>query len=279
MTTFAAESVRVARTVGRPVKAGLARLLAHPAARRVLTRNYTSGRVAFGERNGYRVLAGWLTLDTADADVAHDLRSGRPCPLPDASQSVVYSSHMIEHLDPPSLERFLAEVHRILVPGGWVRLEAPDATKLVRAYARGDDAFFAPFVADNLRLLCHGRGFAPAYGTTHVAFVGSLSSYIEGGIHVPVLCERNEVERRVARMPLDEFGDWCVSLQTAEQYRSGGHINPVHFAKLAALLGACGFTAVRASKVGTTAIPALRLRGIERPHRAFYSLYVEAQKP
>lgn len=66
-------------------------------------------------------------------------------PCADKSVEMVYSSHMIEHLDRKEAQAFLLEVRRILMPGGIVRLVAPDLTKLVDDYlATGDaDEFIA----------------------------------------------------------------------------------------------------------------------------------------
>jgi SAM-dependent methyltransferase len=66
-------------------------------------------------------------------------------PCPDNSVDVMYSSHMIEHLDRREARAFLLEVRRVLRPGGIVRIAAPDLAKFVDAYSiRGDaDEFIA----------------------------------------------------------------------------------------------------------------------------------------
>ena len=66
-------------------------------------------------------------------------------PCTTSSVSAVYSSHMIEHLDRGEVRAFLAEVRRILRPGGVVRVAAPDIARLVQDYlATGDaDSFIA----------------------------------------------------------------------------------------------------------------------------------------
>lgn len=61
-----------------------------------------------------------------------------PCPA--GTASAVYSSHMIEHLDRAEARAFLAEVMRVLRPGGVVRLAAPDLSRLVRNYVSTGDA-------------------------------------------------------------------------------------------------------------------------------------------
>jgi len=61
-------------------------------------------------------------------------------PYADNSAEVVYSSHMIEHLDRREAKAFLLEVRRILRPTGVVRLAAPDLSRLVKEYLTTGDA-------------------------------------------------------------------------------------------------------------------------------------------
>jgi hypothetical protein len=79
-------------------------------------------------------------------------------PVGDRSASVVYASHMFEHLTTLQADRFLYEAQRVLVSGGVLRLAVPDLAKLAARYARiGDaDAFvagtlLAQDVSDTLR--------------------------------------------------------------------------------------------------------------------------------
>jgi len=58
-------------------------------------------------------------------------------PFPDGTAALVYSSHMIEHLTRDEAAAFLREVLRVLQPGGWVRLAAPDLGRLARDYVDG----------------------------------------------------------------------------------------------------------------------------------------------
>jgi hypothetical protein len=61
-------------------------------------------------------------------------------PCADGSVEAVYSSHMIEHLDRGEAEAFLLEVRRVLMPGGVVRLAAPDLGHFVESYVTTGDA-------------------------------------------------------------------------------------------------------------------------------------------
>jgi SAM-dependent methyltransferase len=61
-----------------------------------------------------------------------------PCAA--GSVEVVYSSHMIEHLDRCEARAFLGEVRRVLRPGGVVRIAAPDLSLLIGDYVATGDA-------------------------------------------------------------------------------------------------------------------------------------------
>ena len=68
------------------------------------------------------------------ADATHRI------PEDDGSVSVVYSSHMLEHLDQFEASRFLAEARRVLRPGGVLRLAVPDLARRIDKYAKNRDA-------------------------------------------------------------------------------------------------------------------------------------------
>jgi FkbM family methyltransferase len=70
----------------------------------------------------------------------HFANAAARIPCAGGSASVVYSSHMIEHLDRAEARKFLAEVKRVLRPGGIARLAAPDLSRLARAYLASGDA-------------------------------------------------------------------------------------------------------------------------------------------
>ena len=56
-----------------------------------------------------------------DADMVCDLNNG--IPLPDNSVGVLNASHILEHLTDKT--KIMAEIHRVLAPGGWAFIEVP----------------------------------------------------------------------------------------------------------------------------------------------------------
>jgi SAM-dependent methyltransferase len=84
----------------------------------------------------------------------------RPFRFPDASFECVFASHLLEHLHPDVAERCVREIHRVLEPGGVVRLAVPDLDRIVADY---DPADPEPF----LWSVYQGRGAAAKRAVRH----------------------------------------------------------------------------------------------------------------
>ena len=65
----------------------------------------------------------------------HDLR--KPFPWRSGSASAIYSSHTLEHLTRDEGRHFLRECHRVLRPGGVIRIAVPDLALILTAYEKG----------------------------------------------------------------------------------------------------------------------------------------------
>ncbi|NVN92176.1 MAG: methyltransferase domain-containing protein [Desulfuromonadales bacterium] len=76
------------------------------------------------------VLRGFV--DCPSGIMIHDLRKG--IPFGDTAADVVYASHVLEHLHKNHAGSFLREIHRVLKPGGTVRIVVPDLEAAVRKY-------------------------------------------------------------------------------------------------------------------------------------------------
>jgi len=91
---------------------------------------------------GKTLLDGWLNLDLVGGDIRADARKGLP--IPDGTVRFIYSSHLLEHLTfPDEALAVLGEMHRVLAADGVLRIVVPDIEICLRAYADGDDEFFA----------------------------------------------------------------------------------------------------------------------------------------
>ena len=76
----------------------------------------------------------WTNLDLHSGEHVrrHDLR--KPLPFTDCVFDAAYSSHVLEHLTPEEGGRLLGEAHRVLRPGGVVRIVVPDLERLCSDY-------------------------------------------------------------------------------------------------------------------------------------------------
>jgi predicted SAM-dependent methyltransferase len=94
---------------------------------------------------GNRLLDGWINIDAGIR--ANVLTMQLPRGLrrfPAACARYIYASHLLEHLQyPDEATAFAEECHRILIPGGVVRIVVPGIEKIIRAYVADNQAFFA----------------------------------------------------------------------------------------------------------------------------------------
>jgi predicted SAM-dependent methyltransferase len=83
---------------------------------------------------------GWINIDVHGAgprQLRWDIRERLP--FAESTVALVYASHVVEHLEfreeTPAL---LQELHRVVQPGGGVRIVVPDAARFLEAYVTGD---------------------------------------------------------------------------------------------------------------------------------------------
>ena len=81
---------------------------------------------------GPKRLDGWLNSDLIAGDIYLDL--GRPLPFEDGSLAYVFGEHVIGSLSEADGADLMRELHRVLRPGGVVRLTTPDLAKLIALY-------------------------------------------------------------------------------------------------------------------------------------------------
>lgn len=84
---------------------------------------------------GSRYHPDWINIDISPQGpevMQHDLSRG--IPLPDASCDVVYHTAVLEHMRRSDAAAFLVECHRVLKPGGILRVGVPDLEKICQLY-------------------------------------------------------------------------------------------------------------------------------------------------
>jgi predicted SAM-dependent methyltransferase len=82
--------------------------------------------------SGPVALDGWLNSDLISGDIYLDVT--RTLPLPDRSIRYAFGEHVIEHITQREADRLLGELHRVLQPGGILRLTTPDLKKIIAIY-------------------------------------------------------------------------------------------------------------------------------------------------
>ena len=105
----------------------------HVRGRRIVDRyvaDTAAPRLQIG--SGPVTLPGWLNSDLVGGDLYLDM--ARRMPLPDGCMQYVFGEHVIEHVPEDVGRRALAEMYRVLRPGGVVRLTTPDLRKIIALY-------------------------------------------------------------------------------------------------------------------------------------------------
>jgi SAM-dependent methyltransferase len=90
--------------------------------------------LACGEHN----IAGWVNVDLAGAraDVTWDLR--RPLPVEPGTVAAIFHEHFLEHLPLEDAIGSLRQCHRLLQPGGVLRIGVPDFRMHMQSYVESD---------------------------------------------------------------------------------------------------------------------------------------------
>jgi SAM-dependent methyltransferase len=107
--------------------------------RRRIIRRYLDGhgvrKLQLGA--GFHRPDGWLNTDfmPRHADTAF-LDITQPFPFADSSFDAILCEHLIEHVPYPAADQAIAECHRVLRPGGYLRMATPDLRKLLSLYER-----------------------------------------------------------------------------------------------------------------------------------------------
>ena len=92
---------------------------------------------------GTRILHGWVNVDGrtyAGMDYVCDLR--QPQPLGEGSCRLIFTEHVLEHIDRQFRIRVLRELHRLLTPAGTLRIVVPHCGRYAEAYVRNDLEWF-----------------------------------------------------------------------------------------------------------------------------------------
>jgi predicted SAM-dependent methyltransferase len=89
---------------------------------------------------GRRYIPGFVHIDVVDyPHVDHVSSIDNLSFLQDASVELIYNCHVLEHFKRREVGRVLGEWHRVLAPGGRLRISVPDFAALCQVYTRTRD--------------------------------------------------------------------------------------------------------------------------------------------
>jgi SAM-dependent methyltransferase len=88
---------------------------------------------------GGQDMPGWLNSDIAPGRNETHLDAAARFPFPEGSIHFIYAEQVIEHLDYQDGLGMLRECHRVLAPGGKVRIATPDLLKTGWTVSGGQD--------------------------------------------------------------------------------------------------------------------------------------------
>lgn len=248
---------------------------------------FTGRKVILGDTNRIFFGPGWETVDcVGETDHRIELSSPALClPFRDESVEVVYSSHLIEHLDGEADKRLFREIVRILKPGGLLRLCCPDMDYFIDSYLTDEKrAFFTDeygvgtgrTLYDEVAMCVERFSLDPRLLETHQLLINIFCGYSDKPNDAPIF-DRQSVERNVRTMDKEEFVRWSCS--HCDRSRPGGHINGFNAEKLIRFLQELPFSYVYRSAYRESALRELNENPrIDLELRRNVSLYVEAVK-
>lgn len=97
-------------------------------------------------------MTGWLNTDIEPEDGQAYLDATARFPLPDRSFNYIYSEHVIEHLGYDGALTMLRECHRVLAPGGRLRVATPNLLKFVALFQEGRSEEAQRYIPEKLRV-------------------------------------------------------------------------------------------------------------------------------
>ena len=132
---------RVARSLLSPRRRSAVALVLtetkRPRERRRAEAAARGGNLRLHLGSAWQPKEGWLNVDLAGhpVDLAWNLAHGLP--FPDDSTEAIFHEHLLEHLPLEAAARLMEESHRVLSPGGVMRVAVPDAGRYLVSYANG----------------------------------------------------------------------------------------------------------------------------------------------
>lgn len=142
---------------------------------------------------------GWINSDVKDGpgiQISCDIRDGLP--LEDASLDYIVSIHALPEIAMMDLVGALRELHRVLKPGGVLRLGLPDLDKGIKAYIDNDRSYF--LIPDEDAATIGGKFVTQLlwYGWSRTLFTHDFTEELlrEAGFSASTACSYRETKSR-----------------------------------------------------------------------------------
>ncbi len=235
-----------------------------------------------GDTNAKFFGPGWETVDWGNADHRIDLwRDPLQLPFADGSIEVIYSSHLIEHLDNEACRRLFREWYRILKKGGVLRVVAPNMDYFIDSYLTDEKhAFFKDETAPGIGRTYYEEIAMQVYMYNYDRRLlephNLLASQFSGRKGY-IVFDKQDIESNVRSMSKEEFTAWLASHNDPNE--RGGHCNGWNSKKLIRFLEELHFSQVKESKFRESVRNELnKNQNIDLLIRSSTSFYVECIK-
>jgi predicted SAM-dependent methyltransferase len=131
-----------------------------------------------------RHVEGWISADILRDPEGRCLRmdATEPWPFAAGSATAIATEHVIEHIDPAAMPAFFAEAHRVLRPGGVLRVSTPNLRGIAEAYLAADPGVLAAHRGHGYTAATHAdllNNYLHDFGHVHVYDAQSLRQLLK----------------------------------------------------------------------------------------------------
>lgn len=224
----------------------------------------------------------WYKKDQENIGIHFDLMKCESLPIDTNSAEIVYTSHVIEHIDDKAVKNLFEEAYRVLKIGGIFRVTAPDVNLWYRAFKAKDRNLFRdsikyysnPEIMESLEL-----------NSMSEATLGSIIQYYFSATTSPLTKYDNskkfsdeELHKIFNEKDYEEALTYICSFSKFDSNKAGYHINWVNANKVLKMMKETGFSNCYVSAYGQSANPILRDVNFFDNTVPEWSFYVEAVK-
>lgn len=174
---------------------------------------------------------GWIGLDHKPSRVGGEtiLGDSDNINLKSNSCSVIFTSHVIEHIPHYKFEKCLLEFNRVLKKGGVIRILTPDLFRLSKAYVTKNKTFFKKLEQEAGGLHRKDLGLGGITMNLHVSsgqdtalFNNTLTEFIGGYAHVYLY------DFNMLKILLERYGFGCIKEKKFCQSEYDEFKEPLH---------------------------------------------------